>query len=160
MKLVVRAAAAAAIAVAALSAAAPAFAATGIAVQVSPSVAKKGATVNVWADCATSGSAEISGQGLDFRLALGPAQRSGVSGPLETANMPFGRYGIVVTCKDGSMGSTWLTVAPNGGARTGDGSTAGGPNSALVTGGATLLGAAAIGGGLLMMRRRSAAQAG
>jgi len=65
MKLVVRAAAAAAIAVAALSAAAPAFAATGIAVQVSPSVAKKGATVNVWADCATSGSAEISGQGLD-----------------------------------------------------------------------------------------------
>jgi hypothetical protein len=86
---------------------------------------------------------------------MGPATSGG--GLIALVTVPGtsapGTYAVQVSCGNGDTGDATLTVAPVGGAGTGDGTMAGGPNPVLIGAGLIMISTAAC-LLLLLVRRR------
>jgi hypothetical protein len=128
-----------------------------VGVQLTPSTASPGATVYVRALCASGSSAMVSSAAF-ATASMGPATSGGGLIALVTvaASTRPGSYGVHVSCGNGDTGDASLTVAPAGGAGTGDGTMAGGPSLPLVGAGLFMISAAAC-ILLLLVRRRAGA---
>lgn len=137
-----------------LLAAAPAVAlAATVNVKLNPATVNPGAGVVVMASCTSGSSATVSSTA--FTTATMGKTSTGLSAlvTVPTTTTP-GAYGVHVACANGDTGDATLTVAPAGGATTGDGTMAGGPNPGLAAAGLALL-AAAAGLAFLLLRRRA-----
>ncbi len=140
----------------------PAFAATA---SVTPSTVAPGGTLTV----TVSGCPLFNGDGQG---AINIAAPGNTTQPDATGNMTAtgtgtvrvpatarsGTWSLWVFCAGTSNANTTFTVSPTTGPNTGDGATAGGPDTTMIAGGVALLGVAMFGGALLAYRRRAVAR--
>ncbi len=128
----------------------------------SPSTATPGSQVSFAVSCASAGasSATFFGTtlGLPARIPMGQGAASGdftITVTLPSGIQP-GTYTPSIDCSDGSSTFAHLTVttvAPKGGAQTGDGTTSTRTSGGLSAVGLALIGAGAVGGGFALRRR-------
>jgi hypothetical protein len=126
-----------------------------ISVQLQPSTVNPRGSVVITAFC-TSGTSATATSSAFPTVSMGRATSGGgfsalVTVPTTTAT---GTYNVHVSCSNGDSGDASLTVAPSGGAGTGDGTMAGGVDRGLVGAGLALI-AAAFGVAFLLLRRRA-----
>ncbi len=128
----------------------------------SPSTATAGSKVSFAVSCATTSASSATLFGTTLGLpALIPMGSSAASGKfMITVTLPSGirpgTYTPAIDCSDGSSTTARLTVvsvAPKGGAQTGDGTTSTQTNGGLSVVGLALIGAGAVAGGYALRRR-------
>jgi hypothetical protein len=136
----------------------------GASATADPSTATPGTAVTFQVFCAslTAGSATFFGTtlGLPSQIPMDKESGGGVFSITVTlpGNIQPAVYHPDIDCSDGSSASARLKVAPfpsQGGAATGDGTTATESNSGLAVAGLALIGVGAVAGGIAV-RRRSA----
>ena len=129
--------------------------AANVTVQLTPATVTAGNTVYVRAFCGSGTSATVTSSAFSSAT-LGPASSGGglialVSVPSSTSPAA---YVVHVSCANGDAGDATLTVAPAGGAGTGDGTTARQPNLTLLITGLVLVAAAVVASAVFTLRGR------
>lgn len=124
-------------------------------VQLTPSTVAPGGSVFIRAMCTSGTSATVSSSAF-ASATLGVAQSGGGLIALVTVSSGIspGTFTVNVSCASGEAGTATLTVAPSGGATTGDGTMApAGPTWTLVGLGLAFLAAAACALAVALRRR-------
>jgi hypothetical protein len=145
------------------AAAAVAFAPAAAFAAPSVTAAVNGTSVTVSASGCTSGGSIWYQWGSNQGQSSSQRTFTGASGAATFAGLQPGTYTAAASCNGSAgpdYGSAQFTIGPNGGADTGDGTTAGTPPhpGPLLAAGITLLGVASA-GGLVLLRRRTSARA-
>jgi hypothetical protein len=126
-----------------------------VGVQLSPTTVAPGGAVYVRAFCTSGTSATVSSTAF-ATATMGAASSGGGLIALVTVASTTGpgAYGVHVACANGDTGDATLTVAPSGGASTGDGAMAGRPNPGLAWAGLAMI-ALALAMLVVLVRRRA-----
>ncbi len=133
----------------------------------SPTTATPGSQVSFAVSCASASASSAiffgTTLGLPARIPMGQGAASGdftITVTLPSGIQPGG-YNPSMDCSDGSSTTAHLTVttvAPKGGAQTGDGTTSTQSNGSLSAVGLGLIGAGAVAGGFALRRRGPASR--